>query len=341
MPADICLELLLGVGTSAPASKHGALVWKTLPPQVLHFAFGKDLHEVLCGDEAVVVAVQERERSAHQALILADTDAQRRCDELGPLHGAAAIFVQDMHDPADSQRCHASPAKHFSDRVRSEGTSVIDVEVREDGTELLKSRCRALVGHEQKDGLLQLGLPCVSVKALHQANRERRWGGLELLKPGVLQASCGVGPELRILFEHLHQETSAGCRGAAREPRILSVWLLSYCSLYLQVPPVNILAGWQRPGCHEGIVACKEVVENDAEAPDIGFEGQLSAEGLRRHVKQGAAEGGGDLLVSFEELGEAEVYDFDRGGLAVREHDVLGLQVLVHEALAMHEGETS
>mmetsp|Transcript_119867 Transcript_119867/g.382644 ORF Transcript_119867/g.382644 Transcript_119867/m.382644 type:complete len:263 (-) Transcript_119867:920-1708(-) len=114
----------------------------------------------------------------------------------------------------------------------------------------------------------------------------------------------------------------------------------------LGLPPVHGLARGQRPLTDERVRAGDHLVQDHSRAPNVTLEGNLLLEHLRRHVQQGATHLAGDHLVPLEELGKAEVNDLDgRPGVPrphrLHEHNVLRLQVLVDEAVAVHEGQGS
>ena len=108
-------------------------------------------------------------------------------------------------------------------------------------------------------------------------------------------------------------------------------------------------------GAGEGMASAGELIEDDAEGPEVGLDAALSGdELLGGHVGDGAAAGGvgGDggaglatggfggvevELFGREAAGEAEVEDF--GEAAVGEHDVGGLEVAMKDAEGVGGGE--
>mmetsp|Transcript_115788 Transcript_115788/g.248811 ORF Transcript_115788/g.248811 Transcript_115788/m.248811 type:complete len:330 (+) Transcript_115788:639-1628(+) len=90
----------------------------------------------------------------------------------------------------------------------------------------------------------------------------------------------------------------------------------------------------------EGRVAAEQNVHDDSTAPDVALLVVLPGEDLRSHVVRRASPAlHGRVLLRVELLGEAEVDDLDGCGVLLHHHDVLRLQILVHEFLAVHERE--
>mmetsp|Transcript_22602 Transcript_22602/g.64137 ORF Transcript_22602/g.64137 Transcript_22602/m.64137 type:complete len:446 (+) Transcript_22602:1-1338(+) len=337
-PAHVLLELLLCEALRAANAL--ALERELLVPDLPHGPLREDLLEVQGRDLPVPVDVEDGEGCVHEVPLAADADAERRGDELGPLDGAAVVLVQCVDNPLHLQGGHAGVSQDLPQGYHAEGTSVVHVEVREDLTQLRQHRLGALVGDEEEDGLLQLRLAGVGVQALRDAHRQRRGRLREHLEPRMLEAGGGVRPRVGVLQQHLLQQALAQGRDrAVHELAVRAERVLADGPLQLALPPVHVFARWQRPGSHEGVIASDEVVQDATSAPDVHLRRELEPEDLWGHVQEGASEVLRNGLVGLEELGQAKVDDFDRGGVFVTEHDVLRLQILVHEALAVHEGE--
>mmetsp|Transcript_45451 Transcript_45451/g.120547 ORF Transcript_45451/g.120547 Transcript_45451/m.120547 type:complete len:248 (-) Transcript_45451:871-1614(-) len=94
-----------------------------------------------------------------------------------------------------------------------------------------------------------------------------------------------------------------------------------------------------RPICHKRKCACDHLVEDHTQTPNIGLLSELHIDHLWRDVQQGATKIFRVCLILLEHLSKTEVDDFDDERTLLDEHDVLWLQVLVQEALTVHEGE--
>mmetsp|Transcript_24140 Transcript_24140/g.71851 ORF Transcript_24140/g.71851 Transcript_24140/m.71851 type:complete len:215 (-) Transcript_24140:1395-2039(-) len=214
--------------------------------------------------------------------------------------------------------------------------------MREDDPKLVQRIHLALAGDEHEDGLLQLAHPCVGLHALDDADGQSRRFRIERVvrEPVVLQAGGRIWPRVHVFVERLPEEVLADehpLLKALVEPRLLVLDCLDRRIL----PPglaffIDTSRRWPRR--YQGEVRREEVVENDPRTPDVNLRSQLLAEDLWRHVEQGPPGECSVLLRGVEKLRKTKVDDLDEGALPVNQHDVLRLQVLVHEAPEVHEG---
>mmetsp|Transcript_104626 Transcript_104626/g.272328 ORF Transcript_104626/g.272328 Transcript_104626/m.272328 type:complete len:458 (-) Transcript_104626:231-1604(-) len=298
---------------------------------ILDFSVFQHEAQLLLGDLAVAVFVEQAERRPTNVLLHIGALVQRRCQELGVVDDATAVGVDVLEDGLQVlgdvlEACFRETLPHLGGGQQA---VAVAVQLHEDIAQALDLVLIQLTRDDVEGSLLQLVLRAEAPQVVHKValqGHARRLGSL-VLDPLVVQGLLRSVAVTRVhLQEHADQNLGIlrdvlPIRGI--EGKIAQTHLRKHLGIGL---------------AEEGRVAAEHDVHDHADAPHVAELVVLPGENLRGHIV-GCASLRGQHLASLELAGQTEVDDLDQillNGLLGHEQEVLGLQVAVAHVIFVH-----